>query len=598
MKFPLWAKKYSVNISKNERTRYFLQLRGLGATYATRNAANEYVFTTSAYASTSSGCAFDITALDGFQMGYQFQDGDILKYYASTGGDAKNLRIIGQDGKWVITELQNLGTLDGTTAFLFEIYTPYKPLVTEPHWECGEIYTISNPGTLTRAYSALAGTLSGDVTLLSRLGTYTVEAMSPNDKFYKNWFTNAGRPNFKDSIGQVKLKDRIFFSNNYIDGSKSNGLSTFDALDTKDIPLECGAIQKLINTSKVQNEQGVIMLAICENQVVSIYLGEVQLVGSSQNEFVAQSEGVIGTLNVLKGSYGTTHPESVAEYRGNVFFWDNRGGKIIQYASNGLFPISNYKMSRFWKQFSDTFNSLSTTQIEALGGRPFVFVGVDPHHDELLFSIPKLLANPPQGFLPDYPSTIYPFDIWDGQGKAIVYKLDRGEGKPHWQGAYSFNPEGFISLQNKLYSFKNGHLYQHNDTNSYNNFYGVQYKSRIMVVANQLPSSVKAYDNVALESNLVPTLTYFRSEQPYQQASDLVDFDWRNIEGIWYATMLRNKLVPNATGMTTDGLLTGEKMRTHALRVMFEFSNTTQPLQLRFVNIGFTLSKGHTTIFK
>ena len=71
-------------------------------------------------------------------------------------------------------------------------------------------------------------------------------------------------------------------------------------------------------------------------------------------------------------------------------------------------------MTRFWKQFSDTYKSLTTGQIESLGARPFVFTTIDPHHNELLISIPKLLNIPPKGYTLDYPSMVYPFDIWDG----------------------------------------------------------------------------------------------------------------------------------------------------------------------------------------
>jgi len=240
---------------------------------------------------------------------------------------------------------------------------------------------------------------------------------------------------------------------------------------------------------------------------------------------------------------------------------------------------------------------MTSAQIEALGGRPFIFTTVDPHHNELLVSVPKLLATPPKGYLPDYPSTIYPFDIWDGTGKVMVYKLDFGQGNPHWQGAYTFYAQGFISLGNKLFSFSNGHLYLHNQTSNFGEFYGVQNKSKVMFVTNQEPNIPKSYNSISVEGNQAPTLAYFYADIPYQQSSDLVDFDFNNLEGMLYATLYRNKLVPTAYGYTTDGLLTGEKIRTHALKVMLEFSSSgSNPLELRFVNLKYTISKGHQTV--
>lgn len=752
---PLAAYYYSINVSKCLYTRFFEQLNGINSTYLKKDSNGLYVFGTQDYDNSLAGCAFDISSLNNFSMGYSFSEGDLVNIYISGVSTVYTLSIIGQQGNYIITELQNLGTLNATTLFMFQIYTPYKPATNEPLFEVAQIYKVLSPGTSGRLYSQLSGSIRGDTQLLDRaainrvlytintvdekrnddqdatLGvlyqsqdsssadfstgsspfrslagfniatnndrwiiknntvsnltfrlsgfikvypdsnrvwrmfaednasnittlvpdtnmnafqevtftfdenitlaagnrlfifhhqsvansmyfrdlsvvislqssssaiTYPAEAMSPNDKFYKNWFTDAGRPNFVTLLGQTTKTNSIAWSNTYIQGTETNGLSTFDALDTTNLDAQAGSITKLQLTSKIQNELGIVMLAICVKQTASMYLGETQQYGSNQQTTLTLSTNVIGTINFLKGNYGTTHAESVVEYRGRVYWWDDINGRIIQYADNGLFPISNYKMTRFWKLFSDTFKTLTTAQIEALGGRPFVFATVDPRHDELIFSIPKLLSVPPKGYLPDYPSTIYPFDIWDGQGKSIVYKLDLGASvNPHWQGAYSFNPEGFCTLANNLYSFYGGHLYLHNLTTSFNNFYGVQYTSKIMCVANQLPQIPKSYNNIGVKANMQPYFVYFYADYPFQQSSDLVDYDpnWKNYEGIFYATLYRNKLIPTASGYDTTGLLTGQKLRTQALFVMLEFSVTNIPVELKFLQIGYDTSRGH-----
>src|ERR1700749_3830647 len=106
---------------------------------------------------------------------------------------------------------------------------------------------------------------------------------------------------------------------------------------------------------------------------------------------------------------------------------------------------------------------------------------------------------------------IYPFDIWDGKAKTIVYKLNAEPN--HWQGAYAHTPEGMVNIQNKVYGFKDGQLYQHNSTSDYSiNIYGIIYKARIMVVGNQVPNRPKVYNNISLENNMRPSLTYFRTE--------------------------------------------------------------------------------------
>jgi hypothetical protein len=423
---------------------------------------------------------------------------------------------------------------------------------------------------------------------------YLIEAMSPNVTYWKNWFTNAGRIQEKVRVGQQLKDTSVKWSNTFIPGTITNGLSTFDALDEKILQGELGPLRKLQITSKVNNELGAVMLGICEKETASMYLGEAQLVGSAANAFIAQSTNVIGTVNILKGSFGTINPESVVAFRGNAYWFDALNGKYIQYSLNGLFPISNYKMTRFWKLFSEQYLSMTSAQIEALGSRPFVFSTVDPHHWELLVTVPKLLVNPPKGYLPDPPYTdyIYPFDIWDGQAKTLVYKINA---EPNfWQGSYSFAPEGFISVSNRLYSFKFGQLYQHNNTDTYCNFYGMQYKTRLMFVCNQQSERPKVYNNATVEANMLPSLMYFLSEAPYQQVTNIQDFDWQNKEGVLYCQLYRNALTPSAVGLLANALIAGEKMRTYALRILIEFSVTTFPVELRYISIGYQLSLGHS----
>lgn len=745
---PSFAYYYSIDLSKSLRTRFFEQLRGRNAAYATKDNNGNFLINKADYLPTLNGCAFDISTLSSFAMGYVFTPGDFVKIYIDT--DIYTLAIINQQGNWIITELQNLGTLNPSTLFLFEIYTPYKPTTAEPYFEQGNVYPIIAPGQTDRRYAVPSGVIAGDVYLVQRTGinrihytrgpgeqrnddtaatigavytsqdatdstftagtspigglagfdietnddrwiikatggvsitfelsgtikvmpdsnrtwsiyvesnihtqtilipttdltayvesehtfnnisvtlaagdrlfifhemsvansiyyrdvnitislpsnniTYKVEVMNPNDKFYQNWFTNAGRIQVVDRIGQQHKKTAISWSNTFIPGTITNGLSSFDALDQKILPGELGPLRKLIITSKVNNELGAVMLGICESETASMYLGEAQLLGSAANAFIAQSTNVIGTVNILKGSFGTINPESVTEFRGNVYWVDILNGKVIQYSLNGLFPISSYKMTKYWNLFSKQYLSMSRSQIEALGSRPFIFSTVDPHHWELLITVPKLLNAPPRGYLQDMPSVIYPFDIWDGQAKTLVYKLNI---EPNfWQGAYAFSPEGYTTVENKLFMYKNGHLYEGNDTAAYCQFFSQSYKSRIMFVSNQIPSRPKVYNNISLEVNMLPTLTYLLSEQPYTQASNLQDFDWEVQEGVLYSQVYRNVLTPSATGLVPNALIVGEKMRTNALRLLLEFTVTNQPVEFRFVNIGYSISLGHKT---
>ena len=599
---PIDAYYYDIVITKNLRTRFFIQSVSTAMKYAVKNPVTGVLTYQDTYGSGANiyALAIDASQLYSAGLGYSFQEGDLVKLWVGTSIVIYKSNVIGQDGNYILCSplIINLGFLSGTTA-IYEVYSPYKEQVNEPFYTEGEYncLPITNAGTGGRVYSLTSSNIYGDTYAIFNQ-SIIAEYMSPSNKFWQNWYSNWGEPNFVFLSNQLRKNVTIQWSNVLIPGTRTNGLSTFDALDEKTLPQECGALEKLITTSKVENQQGGVMLGICEDETASMYLGEVQLYGSNQPSTLSQAPQVIGTINVLKGSYGTVNPESVVEFRGTVYWYDARNNRIIQYAGNGLFPISNYQMTRFWRQFSIQYLSMTKAQIEALGSRPFIFMAVDPYHNELLISIPKLLNVPPKGYLPDYPNTIYPFDIWDGQGKVIVFQINDGETVPHFQGSYSFNPEMFAILEGKLYSNKAGLTYLHNQTSSYNNFYGVQYNSKIMVVSNQFPSVPKVYDNISVEANMQPYFVYFYNDYPEQQSSDLVDFDpnWKNYEGVFYAAIYRNKLIPTATGFTSDGLLTGQKMRNVAMYVMFEFAPTTVPTELKYLFIGYNVSRGNNNV--
>lgn len=597
---PDWAYYYDILITKNLRTRFFVQWLSNTFKYSIKNANGTFAYQTN-YGVGVNGIAVAKAWLGQQGQSLIFTEGDLLRVsFNNLTPTTVTLAVTEITEDYVICAPQDLGNTSTFTGIFCEYYTPYRQSGEEPFYTCGNSFRVSAPTTSARVYSVTSGVIGGDCFWIPRQAifitsaTYYTEAMSPNDNMWKNWFDIFGEQNFVSLLGQVNKKTSVKWSNTKIEGTQSNGLSTFDALDEKLLPLDCGAVRKLQQTSKIE-AQGNIMLAVCEKETASLYLGEVQTYGGDQQLAPVNTiDNVIGTVNILKGSFGTVNPESVTEYRGRVYWLDANNGRVIQYSENGLFPISNYKMTRFWKLWSQQYLSMTAAQVEALGGRPFVFMVVDPRHEELLISLPKLSNTPPNGYLPDYPSTIYPFDIYDLQAKTLVYQLQIGDGIPKWKGAYTFYAENFIAIQNNYYSFKQGHIWEHNQTNTTNNFYGVQYPSKIMFVANQEPTHPKVYNNLVVQANLVPTFVYFYNNEPIQQASDLVDFSFRNYEGNWAATILRNKLVPTATSFDTTGLLTGEKMRNVAMFAMVQFSPTTTFLQLKNVNLGYIRSLGNT----
>ncbi len=608
---PDWAYYYDVLITKCLRTRFFCEwaMRNTDVQYVIKNVDGTYTYQNT-FTSGLFGIAFKTGNLTLNGMGIQFTQGDnaFVRVYLSGLTTAPfSIAVVAQDADYIICTPIDLGvTTSIADLLLVEYYVPYIQSGEEAFYTVGGFGVVNSPTTNSRQYGTTAFNMTGDCTFGQRIFYaptgygYWSQSMSPNDGLWKNWFGIYGETNIITNLGQVTKETSVKWSNTIIEGSNTNGLSTFDAIDEKLLPLDMGALRKLQQTSKIE-AQGNIMLAIGEQDTASLYLGEVQTYGSDQAPASVNTvERVIGTVNILKGNFGTVNPESVTEYRGSVWWFDANNGRWIQYASNGLFPISNYKMTRFWKLWAAQYLSMTAAQIEALGGRPFVFSAVDPVHDELVISLPKLSNTPPKGYLPFFDintdaitNTIYPFDILDFQGKTIVYDLKADR----WLGSYPFYTEGFVTMQNQLYSFLNGFLYLHNQYDRQCNFFGVQYKPAIMFVSNMMPSEPKSYNATAIEANVQPSYFYLYNNYPYQQISDLAPYNFTPLEGVWNATFFRNLIQPTATGQSTTSRLTGEKMRGVAMLMMAQFDvSGSTPIELKFVDIQFTVSLGNQNV--
>jgi hypothetical protein len=136
---------------------------------------------------------------------------------------------------------------------------------------------------------------------------------------------------------------------------------------------------------------------------------------------------------------------------------------------------------------------------------------------------------------------------------------------------------------------KSGKLYQHNVSGSYNNFYGTQYRSKIALVCNK-DNTVKEFQTVAVEGSQ-PEWSHFRTEEPFEQSSDLIASDFENKEGVYYSPVYRDRLTPNASSFT-QAQISGDEMRTKALRCMVQW-NSNQLIYFRTISFGYNQSTGH-----
>ena len=604
---PDWAYYYDILITKNLRTRYFISGRSFTTQYAIKN--NDGTFN---YQNTYTGDAYGIgiNPLLLENVGYAYNPGDLCRIYISGSATVTEVPVLEQDGGIILVGLANLGDLSVQPNIAFEIYTPYKKSENEAFYTTGNTYLVTNPGTVSRTYSTTTGTIAGDIyreKLTTSLPFLTIttrcESMSPNNKVnVLAWFNFYGQIGIQSSLGQVNKTNFVMWSNTKIQGTQTNGLSTFDSADERSIAQSAGDITKLQVASKTV-EEGSVLLAICEKETASIYLGEVQLVGASKTAFVASSPEVFGTANILKGNFGSKNKESVIEYLGMVFFLDILNGCFVQYSSAGLEPVSRYNMSRFFQRYCGEYLEANANNLDNINGFHHIPTCIDPFHKEVICTLPGLIYENYATTLPSYSSVpsyatsiVNRFDIFDQLGKTMAYKLEENV----WGNNFQYMAEQYAYLQNTLFAFKNGAPHTHNtNITNWNTFYGTAYPLRLCFTGNLNPSLIKDLFNISIEgSGDKPNYTVALAAIPNQQITDLAydDEAWVNNESVWEAAFLMDRLSPNASGTADQKLFTGDNLKDYVVFVMCEWQSYTGLIYINFINLGYSQSKGQKNL--
>lgn len=601
---PDWAYYYDIVITKNLRTTSFVQAYTNTLQYAVKDADGTLIYQNT-YTGAAYAIAIDLGILNGIEgIGYTFNEGDICRLYLSTTATIYELEVIGQDGNYVLVKPTDIGSFAVMPGCRFEIFTPRLKSLNETFYTTGQSYKVTNPGTGSRTYSTTSGSISGDVyRVKNAIFNWRYEVMSPDFNHWQDWFLFYGESTTTSLLGQVVKPTFIQWSNVKIDGAQTNGLSTFDGANEKNVPIELGAINKLQIANKIQKDgEGVVMLAVCNSETASLYLGAVQVTGQDRDAFLAQSPEVIGTINVLKNSSGTINPESVVEYLGNVYWIDIINGLFTQYSPNGLEHVSRYKQTRFFKNYCKNYSSNNSNNLDNINGFHHIPTGIDPFYKEVICGLPALIYEnyatnlPSYSSVPSYASSIINrFDIFDYLGKTMCFKYEDN----YWGSNFEYGAEFYINLDNQLFAFKSGVMYSMNtNTSAYNTFFGTQRPLRVCFTANYNPSLLKTIANICVEGNTIPTFAVAYTDYPNIQITDLASTDdaWENQEGNLYATWLMDRLSPNASGTADQKLFTGDPITGIAMYIMLEFATYNSLVFINFVNISWLPSKGQQNI--
>lgn len=577
---PVWATNYQIVRTKSLTYQSFLQGYGNDIQYVGKDTdgnwkfgevAGSTVFSSTFNSNEVQGIAINISPAVSFGLGYDFLEGDIMNIW--TASDKKySLEIVAQVGPYVIVQAADIGELFlNQTQHLFEIYTPRRGFLEEAFYEIGQIYPVMSAGLTERYLPTKSVKVSGDVYIRFRSylgGSSAVEAMNPSDKFWKEWWTDIGRPNISIPDGTLSIRPtNICFSNVFLLDTQVNGLSSFDALDYRDLDISSGAIRSLKLTIRTQ-EYGSVMLAISESETASIYLQETRLVDNADNAIIATSGSVIGTINNLKGSFGTMNPESVYAEEGKVFYVDRVKGKIIQYSNNGLEVISENSMANFFTSALYEVNALKMPAV------------VDKRNNTYMFFLPDVFLTP---ILRDqFPETVEDPHVRK-TGAVWCYGIESNA----WYTSMTFMPDVMNCINRRVISFKGSDLYLHDDESM--QFYNAPFSSIISFPMGVGTYEVKVPQAISIQATFAPDWVHVKNEHPFLQGSDIVSNEFVSREGTHYASFFRDRMTPGYN-TTNQALLFGDQVRGTFLPIAIKYS---KPFYMTRVVLQYDVSSGH-----
>lgn len=502
---------------------------------------------------------------------YSFTEGDLIDIDNGTKVVTAVIRsVVGAKIRIDVIDIPNLN-FQSPARYYYEIWRPRESVSVDENlngdifYEVSEVFPIISPGTPERSFGITSGYLKGDVVVINE-DTYdyadsrtinsegqfenneleptpnqiTIEAINIDNDINVGWIKDLGRPNAVLDVGQAYKPNSIRFSNKYIQGTSVNGTSNFDFGDEEQVPVESGEINSLTLVDK-QQADGNVMLAICNQEALSIYLGETQFVDTEGREVVGSSSKVIGTINALAGGYGTQHPLSVRTHKGRAWWWDAHSKKVVRYDPNGVRPISDINNKSFFYGRS---------------GSPMT--AYDPFHS--MFFI---------GF----------------SGNSIAFH----EGLNQWRGFYGFIPEASTIVNEFVILFKDGVPYRSN-SNSFK-YFGEEYVSHIDFFC--VYPTPELLDNIAIYL----TQNSFVWEGGRQKLLDVFDISVTNEEGQWTNLIPSDFEVNESVARaqfyrdinSPGGLRNGYEMRSDIHRFRLTLKNGGVEL----ININSKPSSGH-----
>jgi len=496
-----------------------------------------------------------------------------------------------------------LGEEEGQTAIrglLCEIYSPTKTTTPDFYYEAftgdvvlsGGAYVHSgNSQIQTSAQSAIIELRNGDSFIKPRTYTYLYDDALPNNSSATRTVTyfveeanyydkvdsetwGAGRPNrsvkstsqsedITGFIGEVERPTTLRYTEPFLPDQGYNGLGTIKDINFKDTNPAMRSIQYL-------HTEGSRTIVFHENAVGFVESDRSVVTTLDSNNMTIDANTPLSDIVYYSDRAGIgRNPESFAFNNARKYFVDIDQGQVCRLSQNGIEPISNAGMNKYFKSvFRDMIKSPQeefawgaydkrtdeytitmkwNTEASAQAGVgvltedaganiEFTVDGISGFNnyvgDYIRVTFPSYLLGGTyyQSFDQLLPITVvgatsYTLNIpveyrslindvifaADGTNApmfiypATTNTITYSEKLKAWSSFHSFNAEEMCSAGLDFVSFRAGKLYTHDDYDNPQSYYGVDYPAYIDVISNMGADQVKIWKTAALKATTVGT---------------------------------------------------------------------------------------------
>ena len=402
---------------------------------------------------------------------------------------------------------------------------------------------------------------------VTQSATIEIIEQSFNDTY--NIVTNSnGRPTvIEQNAKQTYFPAMVRFGQAYQENTNINGTNRFYADNFDDYDRSFGDIQRLHvrdRYMKVYQKLKVGNVPIL-TQIVKDATG---------NVLEANSDKIINKIQYYSGDYGIGDvPSSLAWDNFADYFVDDYRGVVCRLSQDGITPLSiiyetNAFFVQYLPQFRKTLNNGNPAPGQPYTGDPTVYGTFDAYTNKYIVALEEI-------------------NRYDGGGALISHQdsftISFDEINNRFESPLSYKPEWLGCLNTLLVSLKNGLLYTHN-SDTYCNFYGVQYEAYITTVFNTAALDKKTWISLMETGNVLwdcPEIqTQLNTYGTTPQGSHLNAGNFRLLEGEYSASFMRDENSPG-------GWINGSSLKGGYIIIKFRVQNASQFVFLNTASVKY-----------